>query len=568
MSYVMTNSITIKDNSINSINYAGNINQDIFLNSDNINSFTNNGIILGGGGNSGFRISQDGKNGLINSGSINTIINTGSFLGGGGGASGGGTNGPGGAGGGGAGCNNQKSPQGSGGSLTNNNNGIDGNKFIFKDYFTGLERITGGNGGGGGPNGIGGISPERQNFVPGKNYGCFGGGGGGADATINGGGNSNVGGGGYGGGKGGNNGGGGGGGGTSSGAYPGGNGGYGIKNTGKITTLINSQGGLISNTDTNYYSYGPLFYCGNAPINYSIIINSTTHYGQLWCTGVINTIGSITFDIADDSILIIGNYSSVLKFNLNTVKINNTNGSYKGYKWSLVKNSLSTHESYDLLVTSIEKCFIKDSNNNIRNICIEYPYNKCNYMLNSSELKCYQQRYPNDLINMTNSDLQNHWSSIGCEQNRDNQCPAPQKTSALYNFKGCYNSGTEGLINSNKKVTSVDECSTITENNQETIFGIKNYGECWIGNDEKKILQYGENYDRNNCFLLGGSNTNQVYIRSKPYPPPPPPIPTLTNPDFSNENFESIKKYDRNNIIFIIVIIVLILVSYFYINKL
>ena len=49
MSYTSTNTITIIDGSINTVNYAGNFNQDIFSNTSIINSFTNSGIILGGG---------------------------------------------------------------------------------------------------------------------------------------------------------------------------------------------------------------------------------------------------------------------------------------------------------------------------------------------------------------------------------------------------------------------------------------------------------------------------------------------------------------------------------------
>ena len=554
MVYIPTNTIKITDNQNNTINYSGNLNNDIFSNSNTITSFTNSGIILGGGGS----VRNPGKNGLINFGSITTLTNTGAFLGGGGGGN---SNwGHGGAGGGG------------GSSVYWNSTG--GSLYSGPPTGPGAGGGPGQDGGGGNATGYGGI----------PHFGPFGGGGAddylGTAATINGGGNGGMNygsGGGYGGGNGGSTYGGAGGGGGGRGGIGWGNynndGGYSIRNNGTITTLINSQGGLISNKDPNNYPYGPLFYCGNSPTNYKIIIKSTNEYGQLWCTGVKNTIGSITFSIADDSILSNSTYNKVLKFNLNTVKLNNTSGSYGGYSWNLVKNSTSTYESYDLLVTMVEKCFIKDSNNNMKNICIEYPYNKCNYTLSSIELKCYQERYPNDLINMTNPDLQNHWSTIGCKQNRDNQCPAPQKTSALYNFKGCYNSGEEGLINYRGKVSSVNECSTITENNQETLFGIKNYGECWTGNNEKKTLQYGENYDLVNCSLLGGPLTNQVYIRSKPYPPPPPPIPKLTRYDFLNEknqkieNFESIKKYDRNNIIFILILTFIILILYFYIIK-
>ena len=193
----------------------------------------------------------------------------------------------------------------------------------------------------------------------------------------------------------------------------------------------------------------------------------------------------------------------------------------------------------------------------------------CNYQLNNSELKCYKQRYPNDLSKLTDSQLQEHWSTIGCNEERDNQCPAPQKTSGLYEYNGCFNSGSEGLINDRGKVSSVDECNSIAESNNEMFFGIKNYGECWTGNDEKKVLQYGENLNGNSCGIMGKSTTQNIYKRSKAFPPPLPPIPKLTNPDFS-ENFENQydKKYiENNNYIIFLIIFIIIIIFYIFFNK-
>ena len=339
MSYTGTNTITITDGQINTINYYGkygdNTNnfedQNVFSNSTNISSFTNSAIILGAGGTGKVDQGSDGKNGLFNSGTISTLINIGSFLGGGGGSIISYGNGNGGAGGGGAGYG------ANGGSLINSNTNGQSSPGVGASY-----------GGGGGPNGNGGGTNGGVGI-----YGFGGGGGGGygegGDATINGGGNGGAaqGGGGYGGAQG--NGGrptGGGGGGGSKGPR-GGNGGYGIYNTGTIVTLINSQG-----SPGTGYNYGPLFYCGNAPNNYKIIINSPTNYGKLWCTGVINTTGSITFGIEDDSILSLSagtvTYTSVLKFNSDTVTLNNLTGTFNNkYQWILVKNGLY----YDLQIT-------------------------------------------------------------------------------------------------------------------------------------------------------------------------------------------------------------------------
>ena len=361
MSYTsVTNSIQITEDQVNNTWYSGNENKDVFINANTISNFTNNGIILGGGGSRG----NHGKNGLINSGTITRLINTGALLGGGGG-SGGRINlgGSGGSGGGGGGRN-------SGGSLAFDLSGSNSSNGA----------------GGGGPGGSGGKAlDDGGSGGGGSGYGPFGGGGnafasGGSNATINGGGNGanafrtfetgyTGGGGGYGGGNGGiggqggyqngngqygGDGGGGGGGGGAGGDAGGGyargnvgfNGGYSICNNGTITNFINLQGGLISNAANNY-PYGPLFYCGTAPTNYGILIQSTTRYGQLWCTGVTNTTGNMYISIADDSTLEIGTYSSVLKINASTVVLNNTSGYYDIYSWNLVSRGLY----YDLVVT-------------------------------------------------------------------------------------------------------------------------------------------------------------------------------------------------------------------------
>ena len=381
MSYTSTDTISITSDYINNTNYTGNFNQDIFSNTSSTNSFRNNAIVLGGGGDGiNGNKSNNGKNGLINSGSITSLTNTGAFLGGGG--AGGDFHGEGGAGGGGGSSNGNLIK---GGSLSTNVN----------------VNNTGNPGAGPGGN----VTTNFSGYQGGNKFGPFGGSGvsylenmdsvestsNGNNATINGGGKGgnidtisniynyiNGGGGGYGGGDGGdiNNinslntkiggGGGGGGGGrggqiinsTGSVSYIGGDGGYGISNSGTITTLVNSQGGLISDTDPNNYPYGPLFYCGNTPTNYNILINSTTQYGQLWCTGVTDTTGSITFGIADGSTLTTGTYSSVLKFNSGTVTLNNTTGTYNNYNWTLVQNGLY----YDLVLTSSSlPCFMEGS---------------------------------------------------------------------------------------------------------------------------------------------------------------------------------------------------------------
>jgi hypothetical protein len=61
MSYTQTSTITIYEGQNNSNNYSGYNNNDVFINSTNINSFSNSGIILGGGGIGGNTTTYTGK---------------------------------------------------------------------------------------------------------------------------------------------------------------------------------------------------------------------------------------------------------------------------------------------------------------------------------------------------------------------------------------------------------------------------------------------------------------------------------------------------------------------------
>ena len=202
------------------------------------------------------------------------------------------------------------------------------------------------------------------------------------------------------------------------------------------------------------------------------------------------------------------------------------------------------------------------------------PSNKlCNYTLTNNELKCYQNNYP-DLKGMTNSEIQNHWSNIGCNEYRNNQCPSYQISSGLYNYTGCYNDacyvGSKETVLENNRglISSIDECQDIAENNRETIFGVHNNGNCWTGNNLVNAKKYGENLNSNNCKTLGGICTQQLYVRRKAFPPPPPPIPKLTNPDFSNDNLtDTFENYNNNNIIFLSIFIILIMVTFLYLRN-
>jgi len=176
-------------------------------------------------------------------------------------------------------------------------------------------------------------------------------------------------------------------------------------------------------------------------------------------------------------------------------------------------------------------------------------YTNANYILSTSELDCYRKRYP-DLANLNDTQLQEQWKNQGANQNRDNQCPTIQQTSGLYDYKGAWadqdikaiptlrNSGISG---------TVDECKSIAEANQETVFGLQNYGQCYTGNNESDAYQYGPIYDRLKINSGGTALTNMVYVRKEAFPDPIPPAPILTSPNFSTTPIESFSNKENSD---------------------
>ena len=188
----------------------------------------------------------------------------------------------------------------------------------------------------------------------------------------------------------------------------------------------------------------------------------------------------------------------------------------------------------------------------------------CSYNLSLTELDCYKNNYPTDLLTMNPQQLQTHWSNIGCKEERNNQCPSQQISSGLYNYKGCYNdTSIKAIPKKLSNVSSIDECATLAENNSKNVFGVQNNGECWTGLNEQEAYQYGINFNKYSCPEMGGTNTNQVYVRQEIFPSPPPSVPYLTKPNFAyKENFSNMLdgeyKNQKTNYSILIIIIILI----------
>jgi hypothetical protein len=156
-----------------------------------------------------------------------------------------------------------------------------------------------------------------------------------------------------------------------------------------------------------------------------------------------------------------------------------------------------------------------------------------NYIMSPAELTCYAQNNP-DLAGLNPEQLQAQWTMYGAFEQRNNQCPSFQTQSGLYNYIGTFNdSSNRAIPNYVGNVSSINECENIANNNGDTIFGVQYYGQCFTGNNLQQAQKYGRNVNRNEIGPMGKSWTNQVYVRSIPFPPPPPPLPSLQNTNFS-----------------------------------
>ena len=119
---------------------------------------------------------------------------------------------------------------------------------------------------------------------------------------------------------------------------------FGIRNTASIATLNNAQGGDNSTPSTT-----ALTYTGALPSNYSIIINSSTHYGQLSGSSVT---GSTAFAINANSLITSRLYTGVLQ-GLTDSRVGLTRtGAYDNMNWTLALQSGSS-TTWDLSFTGI-----------------------------------------------------------------------------------------------------------------------------------------------------------------------------------------------------------------------
>ena len=255
-------------------------------------------------------------------------------------------------------------------SSSNNQAGCGGGSFSQKGGSNNYNYTNGGDGsnyGGGG----GAASDTNSGNNSSNNSGGAGGngtGGGGGGAGGGNGGNNGVG---VGGGGGGSGGGKGAMGGSSDIYYMGGDGGFGINCSGSIINLYNQQCSL----NNNYF--GPLYFTGNMPTNYYIVILNENTYGQLFIGPESKIIGSISkFYLATSSyanIATIMEIQSVISFN--SVFYNNNNnysdniilGSYpsfdnpsfflyNGFKYTYYLSNGSTESvnSIDLNITKTD----------------------------------------------------------------------------------------------------------------------------------------------------------------------------------------------------------------------
>jgi hypothetical protein len=126
---------------------------------------------------------------------------------------------------------------------------------------------------------------------------------------------------------------------TNTGTISASNGAYGISSgTYNVTTLNNLQG--------TGNEAGALTYVGEVPLNYNIIINSPTNYGQLAIT---SSSGNMAFGIYNTSTVAAGKYASVIT-GVDSGGLPNKSGTFGAFNWILSATDVSN--TWDLIFSS------------------------------------------------------------------------------------------------------------------------------------------------------------------------------------------------------------------------
>ena len=85
----------------------------------------------------------------------------------------------------------------------------------------------------------------------------------------------------------------------------------------------------------------------------------------------------------------------------------------------------------------------------------------------------------------------------------------PPSSTQVYNYLGCYNdTGNRAIPNYVGNVNNQQECQDYAISNNAALYGVQDYGQCFIGNDINQAIQYGST---SNCPDMGGAWTNQLY---------------------------------------------------------
>jgi len=135
-----------------------------------------------------------------------------------------------------------------------------------------------------------------------------------------------------------------------------------------------------------------------------------------------------------------------------------------------------------------------------------------------------QYNYPAPLV-QTNGSASIYsadpWHSVGGFMIQDltfyNGSSIQLSTTKVYNYTGCYkDTGNRAIPTYVGNVNNQQECQDYAISNNASLYGLQYYGQCFIGNDINKAIQYG---GTTGCPDMGSSWTNQIYS-TVPVPKP------------------------------------------------